>query len=135
MIFLEEIRELTNSSGWCIRERRDIVYLTPTAQDQSKKEEKPKEASAEKKPAPEPKKGDFEVVVKPDEVMLFRFSALTFNSHRIHYDQPYVTKVEGYKGGFGRSGDEGVKRKLTVIPIYRLSIVIYVPKPHYNQAS
>ncbi|SVB86477.1 uncharacterized protein METZ01_LOCUS239331 [marine metagenome] len=33
-----------------------------------------------------------------DEVTLFRFSALTFNSHRIHYDHPYVTKVEGYPG-------------------------------------
>ena len=31
-----------------------------------------------------------------DPVMLFRFSALTFNGHRIHYDHPYVTGVEGY---------------------------------------
>jgi 3-methylfumaryl-CoA hydratase len=31
-------------------------------------------------------------------VLLFRYSALTFNGHRIHYDQPYVTKVEGYPG-------------------------------------
>jgi 3-methylfumaryl-CoA hydratase len=31
-------------------------------------------------------------------VLLFRYSALTFNSHRIHYDQPYVTGVEGYPG-------------------------------------
>ena len=30
--------------------------------------------------------------------MLFRYSALTFNSHRIHYDQPYATGVEGYPG-------------------------------------
>ena len=30
--------------------------------------------------------------------MLFRYSALTFNGHRIHYDQPYVTGVEGYPG-------------------------------------
>jgi hydroxyacyl-ACP dehydratase HTD2-like protein with hotdog domain len=32
----------------------------------------------------------------PDPVTLFRFSAITFNSHRIHYDQPYATRVEGY---------------------------------------
>lgn len=32
----------------------------------------------------------------PDPVLLFRYSALTFNSHRIHYDQPYATKEEGY---------------------------------------
>lgn len=36
--------------------------------------------------------------IEPDPVLLFRYSALTFNSHRIHYDQPYVTEVEGYPG-------------------------------------
>jgi len=36
--------------------------------------------------------------VLPDEVLLFRYSALTFNSHRIHYDRPYATQVEGYPG-------------------------------------
>ena len=30
--------------------------------------------------------------------MLFRYSALTFNGHRIHYDRSYVTEVEGYPG-------------------------------------
>ncbi len=34
----------------------------------------------------------------PDEVLLFRYSALTFNGHRIHYDRKYVTEVEGYPG-------------------------------------
>jgi 3-methylfumaryl-CoA hydratase len=36
--------------------------------------------------------------VRPDPVLLFRYSALTFNGHRIHYDRPYVTGVEGYPG-------------------------------------
>ena len=36
--------------------------------------------------------------IVPDPVLLFRFSALTFNGHRIHYDQPYVTGTEGYPG-------------------------------------
>jgi 3-methylfumaryl-CoA hydratase len=36
--------------------------------------------------------------VIPDDVLLFRYSALTFNGHRIHYDRPYVTTVEGYPG-------------------------------------
>ncbi len=36
--------------------------------------------------------------IVPDEVMLFRYSALTFNGHRIHYDRRYVTEVEGYAG-------------------------------------
>jgi 3-methylfumaryl-CoA hydratase len=38
------------------------------------------------------------LVVDPDPVMLFRFSALTANAHRIHYDVPYATAVEGYPG-------------------------------------
>lgn len=37
-------------------------------------------------------------LVEPSEVMLFRFSALTFNAHRIHYDRPYAMKEEGYPG-------------------------------------
>ena len=41
---------------------------------------------------------EFERRCRPDPVMLFRYSALTFNSHRIHYDQPYATDVEGYPG-------------------------------------
>lgn len=36
--------------------------------------------------------------IEPSAALLFRYSALTFNGHRIHYDQPYVTKVEGYPG-------------------------------------
>jgi 3-methylfumaryl-CoA hydratase len=34
----------------------------------------------------------------PDETLLFRFSAITFNTHRIHYDMPYATGEEGYRG-------------------------------------
>jgi 3-methylfumaryl-CoA hydratase len=36
--------------------------------------------------------------IKADDVLLFRYSALTFNGHRIHYDRKYVTEVEGYPG-------------------------------------
>ena len=36
--------------------------------------------------------------IVPDPVLLFRYSALTFNGHRIHYDRRYVTEVEGYPG-------------------------------------
>jgi 3-methylfumaryl-CoA hydratase len=37
-------------------------------------------------------------VVTPTPTLLFRFSALTFNAHRIHYDHPYATEIEGYEG-------------------------------------
>ena len=45
-----------------------------------------------------PATGDEAVTLVPDPTLLFRFSALTYNTHRIHYDQPYVTGVEGYPG-------------------------------------
>jgi 3-methylfumaryl-CoA hydratase len=40
----------------------------------------------------------FQLALTPDPVLLFRFSALTGNAHRIHYDTPYVTQVEHYPG-------------------------------------
>ena len=36
--------------------------------------------------------------MEPDPILLFRYSALTFNGHRIHYDQTYTTETEGYPG-------------------------------------
>jgi 3-methylfumaryl-CoA hydratase len=49
-------------------------------------------------PAPPPAEPTWRRTVEPDPVMLFRYSALTFNCHRIHYDAPYATGVEGYPG-------------------------------------
>ena len=52
--------------------------------------------------APAPQKADTDASwrreIVPDDVLLFRYSALTFNGHRIHYDRQYVTGVEGYPG-------------------------------------
>jgi 3-methylfumaryl-CoA hydratase len=45
-----------------------------------------------------PAAATWERTVVPDDVLLFRYSALTFNGHRIHYDRRYVTEVEGYPG-------------------------------------
>ncbi|MEL7445630.1 MAG: MaoC family dehydratase N-terminal domain-containing protein [Pseudomonadota bacterium] len=41
---------------------------------------------------------DYTLTLVPDERLLFRFSALTFNTHRIHYDAPYAREVERYRG-------------------------------------
>ena len=51
-------------------------------------------------PTPRPARPDaaWEKQWVPDDVLLFRYSALTFNGHRIHYDRQYVTEVEGYPG-------------------------------------
>lgn len=40
--------------------------------------------------------GEWRLELMTDPVLLFRFSALTYNGHRIHYDRPYATQVEGY---------------------------------------
>ena len=42
--------------------------------------------------------GAWSLVRQPEPTLLFRFSAITFNTHRIHYDLPYVRDVEGYPG-------------------------------------
>ncbi len=49
-------------------------------------------------PVPAPTGAPWQREVVPDDVLLFRYSALTFNGHRIHYDRKYVTEVEGYPG-------------------------------------
>jgi 3-methylfumaryl-CoA hydratase len=65
-------------------EERDIVYCTIS---QTAKPIYNQEGSA-----------SWSRSILPDEVMLFRYSALTFNSHRIHYDHEYATQKEGYPG-------------------------------------
>jgi 3-methylfumaryl-CoA hydratase len=53
---------------------------------------------AEPPPVPAPTAAAWQRRLVPDDVLLFRYSALTFNGHRIHYDRRYVTEVEGYPG-------------------------------------
>ena len=74
-------------------DRHTIVYREATTSGNVGSAAKP---PREDTPAPEG--WDWVRSVRPNEVMLFRYSALTFNSHRIHYDYPYVTEVEGYPG-------------------------------------
>ena len=50
------------------------------------------------KQAPDPLPTDISEVLTPNEALLFRYSALTFNGHRIHYDVDYARQVEGYDG-------------------------------------
>jgi 3-methylfumaryl-CoA hydratase len=49
-------------------------------------------------PVPAPPAGDWEARFKPSAPLLFRYSAVSFNTHRIHYDHPYTTGIEGYPG-------------------------------------
>jgi 3-methylfumaryl-CoA hydratase len=88
LCFVSVAHEVTTSRGLAIRERQDIVYREMSGASQ---------APAAKPAAPAPAAQHRESHVS-DPVLLFRYSALTFNGHRIHYDRDYVTKVEGYPG-------------------------------------
>jgi 3-methylfumaryl-CoA hydratase len=87
LVFVTVRHTISTAAGVSIVEEHDIVY---------------REAARPGDPAPQPRPGPAGAVwartLTPDEVMLFRYSALTFNGHRIHYDSPYVTGTEGYPG-------------------------------------
>ena len=76
---------VSTERGLAIRERQDIVYRDIGGA--------PPAASPKAPPVAQHRETHMS-----DPVLLFRYSALTFNGHRIHYDRDYVTKVEGYPG-------------------------------------
>ncbi|MCB1412103.1 MAG: MaoC family dehydratase N-terminal domain-containing protein [Xanthobacteraceae bacterium] len=89
LCFVSVNHEINTARGVAIRERQDIVYREMPAGGQN--------AAPMKAPAPPPPGKHRESRVS-DPVLLFRYSALTFNGHRIHYDRDYATRVEGYPG-------------------------------------
>lgn len=78
-------------------EEQDIVYRSEPQVAATPQAAAPGPADSER-PVQEPPPADDEIRVEPGPPMLFRFSALTYNTHRIHYDQSYATGVEGYPG-------------------------------------
>lgn len=85
LVFVEVDRVLTQGGAERLRERQTIVYRAAG------------EATAPVEPLAAPERPDA-VAWTPGPVELFRFSAATFNSHRIHYDLPYARDGEGYPG-------------------------------------
>jgi len=87
LVFVRVRHEVHNDRGLALTEAHNIVY-------------RPDAANGDQPPAPlrAPRDAAFSRQVVPDDVLLFRYSALTFNGHRIHYDRRYVTEVEGYPG-------------------------------------
>ena len=75
-----------NDGGLCVRERQDIVFRQPTGYAGAAEGER-----ATLRP-------EWRRELVPDEVMLFCYSALTYNPHRIHFDWRYATEAEGYPG-------------------------------------
>ena len=86
LVFVQVHHEIADAQGLAITEQQDIVYRgMPRAGDATP----PKPARTDEQ---------FSRRIVPDPVLLFRYSALTFNAHRIHYDRPYAMQEEGYPG-------------------------------------
>ena len=90
-------RAQRGDSGVAITEEQDLVYRAQVARDASARAATGA-ARATSKTAVDRDKPAWSRTIVPDPVLLFRYSALTFNAHRIHYDLPYTRDVEGYPG-------------------------------------
>lgn len=86
-VLVVERHSISNGRGLAVVEERDMIFLS---------EGRAKAGSAP--PPPVPAAAPWRCVIEPDPVLLFRLSAVRFNSHRIHYDRDYTTKVEGLPG-------------------------------------
>ncbi|MDQ2735638.1 MAG: MaoC family dehydratase N-terminal domain-containing protein [Pseudomonadota bacterium] len=86
LVFVTAAHEITDAAGLAVREEQDIVYRDAPV------------PGATVAVTAAPTDETFARRIVPDDVLLFRYSALTFNGHRIHYDRRYVTEVEGYPG-------------------------------------
>ena len=86
MVFVSVEHEHLSGNQLCIREQQSIVYRQITAPRPVKN------APAAADPT------TLRSSLAPDPVLLFRYSALTFNAHRIHYDHVYATQTEAYPG-------------------------------------
>ena len=84
LLFVTVRHDYTQDGETAFTEDQDIVYREPSA---------PRLSLDRPVPA-----ADWSETVTPSPVLLFRYSAVTFNGHRIHYDWPYVTGTEGYPG-------------------------------------
>ena len=84
LLFVTVRHEYFQGGQRVLQDEQDIVYREPTP---------PKLSGSDLVP-----EGQWREPVEPSPTLLFRYSAVTFNGHRIHYDWPYVTETEGYPG-------------------------------------
>jgi len=87
LAFVTVHHQISVDGRLCVSEEHDIVYRAA-----------PLPGDPAQAPKTAPQDATWSRTITPDPVLLFRYSALTFNGHRIHYDRPYVTEVEGYPG-------------------------------------
>jgi len=84
LVFVNILRHFKVNQQLCATENRHIVYT----------DSKPKISQKDESEIP----GKWKEIINTNEIQLFRYSALTFNGHRIHYDRTYATEIEGYPG-------------------------------------
>jgi 3-methylfumaryl-CoA hydratase len=89
LVFVTVRHRISAGGALALEEEQDLVYRDPP---------KPGASTAPPAAAEPAPRGAWRREIVPDDVLLFRYSALTFNGHRIHYDRRYVTGVEGYPG-------------------------------------
>jgi 3-methylfumaryl-CoA hydratase len=87
LVFVTLRHEIAHARAVAITEEHDIVYRGD-----------PRPGATRPAPQAAPADERFAREIATDPVLLFRYSALTFNGHRIHYDRRYVTDIEGYPG-------------------------------------
>ena len=92
LVFVDVAHETSTENGLAVREVQSIVYREAAGL------ETPLSPPVESACSFDANGWDGQRVVVPNEPMLFRYSALTFNSHRIHYDLPYARDEERYRG-------------------------------------
>ena len=85
LVFVTVENEYRVAGMLALSEKQSLVYR-----------DHPKPDEAPPPPRAAPAEAEWSEMIEPDPVMLFRYSAITFNGHRIHYDHPYVTGEEGY---------------------------------------
>jgi len=86
LVFVLVEHRIISGDTLCIREEQDIVYREAA------------QPGAAATPKSAPTNADFTETIKPNSNLLFRYSALTFNAHKIHLDRDYACDVEGYPG-------------------------------------
>ena len=87
LAFVTVRHEISTTEGLCIDEEHDLVFRAA-----------PKAGQATRPGSAAPVQAAWRHEMPPDPVLLFRYSALTFNGHRIHYDLKFATETEGYPG-------------------------------------
>ena len=96
LVFVTIKHDISGPDGLAYTERQKVVYLEASSEGAGQSHAK--QNPVQKKPPTALPSHDWEAPFTPDPVLLFRYSALTFNGHRIHYDLPYTMDVEGYSG-------------------------------------